>query len=150
MGEETLRRHMARLFAFQILCLSFNVPDSQEVKTVFGDVICRAPLNELYKLEFFRLQNVLFFRTVHVFSLIHREATYSQRPSSLLPHRLNITPCNPTDLLKSATMYYPISQDGQVRAYEELRKKVLAEEAERKEKQRQLRLDMGLPDLDGE
>jgi hypothetical protein len=45
--------------------------------------------------------------------------------------------------------YYPASQDGQVQEYNQLRKKILAEEAQRKEKQRQLRLDMGLPDLDG-
>jgi hypothetical protein len=46
-------------------------------------------------------------------------------------------------------MYYPISQDGQVQEYYQLRKKILAEEAQRKEKQRRLRLEMRPPDLDG-
>lgn len=40
-------------------------------------------------------------------------------------------------------MYYPISQDGQVQAYEQLRKKILAQEAARKNKEKLLRLELG-------
>jgi hypothetical protein len=47
-------------------------------------------------------------------------------------------------------MYYPVSHDGQVQAYNQLRKKYLAEEAERKKKQKLLRQEMGLPDVNGE
>jgi hypothetical protein len=47
-------------------------------------------------------------------------------------------------------MYYPISQDGQVQAYKQLRKQILAEEAARKRKQQLLRIELGLPDLKGE
>lgn len=43
-------------------------------------------------------------------------------------------------------MYYPISQDGQVQAYQQLRKKILAEEAARKNKQKMLRIELGLPE----
>ena len=47
-------------------------------------------------------------------------------------------------------MYYPISQDGQVQAYNQFRKKYLAEEAQRKKKQKLLRQEMGLADVNGE
>jgi hypothetical protein len=50
---------------------------------------------------------------------------------------------------KKSEMYYPISQDGQVQEYNQLRKKILAEEAQKKEEQRQLRLEMRPPNLDG-
>jgi len=46
-------------------------------------------------------------------------------------------------------MYYPISQDYQVQEYEQLRKKFFAEEAARKNKQKLLRQELGLPDLIG-
>jgi hypothetical protein len=47
-------------------------------------------------------------------------------------------------------MYYPISQDGQVQAYKQLRQKYLAEEAQRKNKQKILRRELGLPEIEGE
>jgi hypothetical protein len=46
-------------------------------------------------------------------------------------------------------MYYPISQDGQVQEYNQLRKQYLAKEADRKHKQKLLRQEMGLPDIGG-
>lgn len=46
-------------------------------------------------------------------------------------------------------MYYPISQDAQVQEYNQMRKRYLASEADRKHKQMLLRRETGLPDVEG-
>lgn len=67
---------------------------------------------------------------------------YTQKPQRNC--LLNIKPPS------NRNMYYPISQDGQVQAYNQFRKKYLAEEAQRKKKQKLLRQEMGLADVNGE
>ena len=78
----------------------------------------------------------------------NRNAAYSQQSPHLSTSNFSIS----SSLLQLSVMCvtgYSVEQDPEVKAYKELERAILASESQKKEVQRQKRLDMGLPDPGG-